>query len=73
MAEPTMIKVHSSNIDSVGFDEDSEELHVIFKNGGHYVYEKVPPSIHSSMIAADSVGGFLFNNIKNNFKFRKLK
>ncbi len=73
MAEPTMVKVQSSNIDSVGFDGDNEELHVIFKNGGHYVYEKVASSIHSSMIAADSAGGFLAKNIKNKFKFRKIK
>jgi KTSC domain len=67
-----MIPVVSSNIDSVGYDNDKQELHVMFKGGKVYIYEKVYQSVHSNMMAADSIGGFLSKTIKPHYKFRKV-
>jgi len=69
----TMHPVKSSNVDAVGFDDETNELHVLYKNGGHYVYEGVAKSIHDNVLAADSIGGFLAANIKHKFKWRKLR
>lgn len=68
---PEMKPVASSNIASIGYDVRAAELHVRFKNGGHYIYEGVPEAHHSDMLAAESVGKFLAERVKGNFTFRK--
>lgn len=69
-----MIPVTSSNIDKIGYDEEKQELHILFKSGGHYVYEQVAKDIHSGVMAADSIGGYVHRTIikENKYKFRKL-
>jgi hypothetical protein len=64
--------VKSSNVAGVGYDEDTNELHVVFKGGGYYIYTGPSKSIHSEMMAADSIGGFLNERIKDKFKYRKV-
>ena len=72
MTTPTMEAVKSGNIEAVGYDPAKSELHVQFKGGGHYVYDGVTAASHRSMLAADSIGGFLSSKIKGQHKFRKL-
>ncbi len=70
-----MMPVKSSNIAEIGYDADKHELHVKFKSGGHYVYEEVEPIVHTSAMAADSVGGFLHANVikgPKKYKYRKV-
>ena len=68
-----MKDVYSSNIDSVGFDEKINELYVRFKGAKSvYIYSEVPAVTYSNLMAADSLGSWLHNNIKNKFKFRKV-
>lgn len=65
-----MITVMSSNIASVGYDYDKEELHVQFKFGARYIFSKVPESLFEELLAADSKGHFFHVNIKNEFETR---
>ncbi len=51
-----MINVSSSNVASVGYDEDSSTLQVEFINGGTYQYFDVPENIFSGLRDAGSVG-----------------
>lgn len=37
-----MIPVSSSNIESIGYDEQNEQVYVRFLNGSLYVYKGVP-------------------------------
>lgn len=70
-----MMSVKSSNIESIGYDPDKRELHVKFKSGGHYVYEEIESTVHTSAMAADSVGGFLHANVikgPKKYKYRKV-
>ena len=68
---PHMIEVkRSSNITHMGHHE--EKLHIKFKDGSHYVYDGVPESKYHQMLAADSVGTFLHENIKGKFPHTKL-
>lgn len=66
-----MIFVDSSNIEAVGYDDDSQELHVQFLGGGCYVYHQVPRQIFDEFINAPSKGSFLNREIKNVYQFTK--
>lgn len=61
---PTMHPVKSSNIASVGYDAESETLHVQFLNGSSYAYKGVPAHEFAALKAAPSVGAHLHKKIK---------
>lgn len=67
-----MGKVTSGNIDSVGHDARTNELHVRFTSGSTYVYADVHRLFYQNMLAAKSVGQYHAQNIKGVFKHRKL-
>ncbi|OXS19624.1 KTSC domain-containing protein [Pseudomonas rhodesiae] len=64
--------VSSSNVESVGYDEDSETLEVEFKNGTLYQYFDVPQSAFSGLVNADSVGSYLAENIKGVYRYSRV-
>ena len=66
--KPTMIKVASSNIKSIGYDGD---LHVEFLNGAIWLYAKVPQKTYDELMAADSIGGFFCKHIKPKYKAKQ--
>ena len=66
-----MNAVDSSNIQKVGYDAATRTLAVRFKSGATYHYADVAPETHASMLAASSIGGFFFANIKSKCKFEK--
>ncbi|MGY1889303.1 KTSC domain-containing protein [Pseudomonas jessenii] len=65
------VQVSSSNVESVGFDEDSETLEVEFKNGTLYQYFDVPKNVYEGLVGADSVGGYLAANIKGVYRYSR--
>ena len=65
-----MIPVISSNIESIGYDEGVGSLYVKFKQGKVYEYEKVPSYIYDELMAAESVGKYFNQVIKNNYVTR---
>lgn len=67
-----MIKVDSSNVEAVGYDEDSSTLQVEFKNGGMYQYFDVPEEVFIGLRDADSVGGYLASRIKGTYRYSKV-
>jgi len=67
-----MINVKSSNVASVGYDEDSLTLQVEFNNGSTYQYFDVPEHLFSGLCDADSVGGYLASNIKGTYRYSKV-
>lgn len=66
-----MIYVDSSNIEAIGYEDDSNELHVQFLSGGYYIYHNVPRVIYDEMINAPSKGSFLNREIRNIYQFTK--
>lgn len=64
--------VVSSNISFAGYDEDTEELQIVFKNGAKYTYEKVPKAIYKGIFSAESAGLYFRNVISKSYKFKKL-
>lgn len=63
--------VSSSNVESVGYDEDSGTLEVEFKNGTLYQYFDVPQGTYDGLVSADSVGGYLAANIKGVYRYSR--
>jgi len=68
---PEMTYVDSSNIEAVGYDDGSQELHVQFISGGYYVYRDVPRQIFDDLMSAPSKGSFLNREIKGVYQFTK--
>ena len=71
MPEPEMQMVNSSNVESVGFDADTQELWVRFLSGDTYVYSNVDETTFSELLTAPSVGSYLNRSIKSRFDYRK--
>lgn len=65
-----MVPVDSSNVAEIG--HDLTDLHVLFKNGGRYIYRGVPPALFVQLLNADSVGKELNGSIKPNFSYEKI-
>lgn len=64
--------VVSSNIASVGYDEDSSTLEIEFNNGAVYQYFDVSKKIYDGLITADSVGSYLASYIKGHYRYSKV-
>ena len=68
---PDMIYVDSSNIEAIGYDDDTRELHVQFLSGGYYIYHDVPRQIFDDLKFAPSKGSFLNREVKRVYQFTK--
>lgn len=68
---PEMEYVDSSNIESVGYDGDTRELHVSFVTGKLYIYAEVPEETYAELLSADSKGSYLNREIKPNYECRE--
>lgn len=66
------ILVSSSNLNSVGYDEQSMTLEVEFKDGSLYQYFDVPVAAHQELLGAGSVGRYFAQNIRNSFRYSRL-
>lgn len=62
------IDVESSNIKSVLYDGEKQELLVQFKSGKIWSYAEVPQQVYDDFMAAGSKGKFFFANIKSKFE-----
>jgi hypothetical protein len=72
MAEIEMIPVVSSNVDSIGYDPDTQTLRVRFNNGSAYEYMNVPAMEFEQLRSAPSVGSYLNRNVKGNYPYQKV-
>lgn len=68
-----MIYVDSASLDQIGFDTAESEVHVVFKNGNHYVYSGVSDDMWNQFKDASSKGTFLNNEFKaKGYPYRKV-
>ena len=72
MSEIEMIPVVSSNVESIGYDEDTQILKIKFLSGAIYEYKNVPIMEFEQLKNASSVGSYLYRNIKNNYPYEKV-
>lgn len=73
MNKVEMIFVSSSNIASVGYDEQNEIAHVQFLNGTLYIYKGVPKYEFEGLLNAASVGSYLHRNFKNVYSYERIE
>lgn len=64
--------VESSNLASVGYDNESEILEIEFNHGGVYQYYDVPESEYEALMDADSHGKYFASNIRNDYEYQKM-
>lgn len=67
-----MQPVISSNIEAIGYDEPTQELHITFKTGRTYKYAGVPPQIFQMLIDAASKGKYFIENIRGHYTYAKI-
>ncbi|MCG2694462.1 KTSC domain-containing protein [Candidatus Parcubacteria bacterium] len=65
--------VNSSNIRSVGYDLKSAVLEVEFTSGDIYQYFDFPEHLHQQFLKAPSYGQFLNDNIRYNYRYKKIR
>lgn len=73
MSLPEMTPVSSSNIDSIGYDEQNQGVYVRFLNGSLYVYKGVPAHEYQNLIEAPSQGSYLNRNFKNVYPYERIE
>lgn len=56
--------VRSSNIKSIGYDEETKTLEVEFTNGGIYQYKEVPKEIYEGFSKTESIGSYFAKSVK---------
>ena len=66
------ISVSSSNISSVGYEDESHTLEIEFHHGGTYQYYEVPKHVYEELISASSVGQYFAQNIKNIYRYSRI-
>ena len=75
-----LIKVESSNIEQIGFDENVKislnqkpisVLQIVFKSGTTYDYYNVSKETYETFLDAKSVGSYFHKFIKNNYVYEK--
>ncbi|MES2557747.1 MAG: KTSC domain-containing protein [Bacteroidota bacterium] len=72
MSLPEMIPVSSSNIESIGYDEQNEQVYVRFLNGSLYIYKGVPKHEFENLRDAPSLGSYLHRNYKNIYPYERI-
>lgn len=65
-----MIPVSSSNIESIGYED--ETLQVQFLNGTTYQYFDVPVHVFDGLQQAESTGKYLAAHVKGTYRYSKV-
>lgn len=63
-------EVFSSNVISVGYDEENQDLIITWKNGRQSAYNGVTEELALELSKAPSVGSMLNSDIKPNYPHR---
>jgi hypothetical protein len=64
--------VDSSMIHAIGYDRAARTMEVVFRDGGIYEYLDVPRGVYTGLMAADSKGHFMQQNVLNEYRSRRL-
>ena len=72
------VQVSSSNLHSVGYDPENQNLYIVFQNatggpGRKYAYYHVPPRVYAELMAAESKGRYHAAHIKKVYSYNQLQ
>lgn len=65
--------VDSSMLASAGYDPTSQTLEVEFNTGRVYQYFDLPQSEYDGLMAADSLGSYFYHNIRDSYRYQKVR
>ena len=65
--------VQSSNIDSIGYDPDTEMLEIEFRGGTVYEYRNVPLVVYEELMNAASHGSYFNREISKAYSYEKIE
>jgi hypothetical protein len=65
--------VTSSDIRSVGYDEELQVLEIEFHSGGIYQYFAVPGSVYAELMSASSHGSYFHRHIKASYEWQRIR
>ena len=68
-----LIKVDSSMIYALGYDEQQQMLEVVFKRNGVYRYRDVPKKVYEGLIKASSKGSYMRDMIIDRYPTEHLR
>lgn len=68
-----IVKVESSNIDSIGYDKNNQTLLIAYKNGRNYHYNGVELKTYEDFKNADSKGKFFWENINKKYEYKEIR
>lgn len=64
-----MHPVKSSNVEAIG--HDGKDLHINYRGGTQFIYHDVDRDIFERALKSESLGRFLFDEVKGKFSFTK--
>lgn len=64
--------VSSSNIEAIGYDEESETMRIWFLNGSIYDYSGVGIMEYEGLKNAPSLGSYMHQNIRGQYPYVKI-
>lgn len=64
--------VQSSNVQSIGYDNRTDELTITFKNNATYLYEGVSRETYDEFRAAPSKGKFVWSDIRGKYPYQRV-
>jgi lysyl-tRNA synthetase class 2 len=67
-----MLRVSSSSVAAVGYDEQAEDLFVEYISSGTYIYAGVPMPVYEDLMRSPSVGVFVNQVIKPTYTWTHL-
>ncbi len=65
--------VQSSNVASVGYSRELRALEIEFVRGAVYRFLEVPPNLHRRLLAAESKGRFIAENLRGKYQFVRVR
>ena len=63
-----MIRVNSSAINAVGYDQSARRMRIIFEQGHSYDFCNVPPHVYDALIKASSKGAYYNDHIRDRYQ-----
>jgi hypothetical protein len=66
----TLLEVDSTTFSHVGYDPAAQQLTVVFRESGDtYVYRGVGADVYQGLLAADSIGAYYHEHIRDRFQY----
>lgn len=74
MKQIKMVTVESSQMDSAGYDEETNDMYVEFSSGIVYKYFEVPKRVFDKLVnPVVSSGSFFYSDVRMKYKYEKIE